>query len=370
MDLFLYSPQQNMATEADHCLTGLDDDIPIDIDNENIYITNGNMELTNLADLDIEDYLNTSYSNNNNTVVVKQEMPVSENQYTAIKIEGSNDINRSPMIIYSNFAPSSPSGSWISTDDFPEELGDISNVESEMDSIEEITTITVPVINIDLVTEEEGEESISSHTNDNHLREPTRQGGRRKRYNRMPSPVDSTDSDGSDTDYVPEEEEEYEPTPQKRTRKGTRPIKREPTSDYESEDFEPELGRKTQKRQPSKNPEPQRRKAGRKQKISQWIVSLLRNPQHNPSVITWQDEIKGKFQITDSNAYADLWGKVKGNPNMNYEKLSRAMRYYYKNKEIKMVEGERLTYAFGPRMEDFHALNRADPNFSKTHKML
>merc|ERR1712130_930049 len=41
----------------------------------------------------------------------------------------------------------------------------------------------------------------------------------------------------------------------------------------------------------------------------------------------------------NSNAFAQLWAKVKKNPAMNYEKLSRAMRYYYRNKEIEMVKG-------------------------------
>ena len=48
---------------------------------------------------------------------------------------------------------------------------------------------------------------------------------------------------------------------------------------------------------------------------------------------------------------------------MNYEKLSRAMRYYYRNKEIEMVKGERLTYKFGPNMRDFRAKDRKNPNF-------
>ena len=54
---------------------------------------------------------------------------------------------------------------------------------------------------------------------------------------------------------------------------------------------------------------------------------------------------------------------MKKNPAMNYEKLSRAMRYYYRNKEIEMVKGERLTYKFGPNMRDFHAKDRKNPNF-------
>ena len=60
--------------------------------------------------------------------------------------------------------------------------------------------------------------------------------------------------------------------------------------------------------------------------------------------------------------------QVKKNPAMNYEKLSRAMRYYYRNKEIEMVKGERLTYKFGPNMRDFRAKDRNDPNFQLKRK--
>jgi len=46
-----------------------------------------------------------------------------------------------------------------------------------------------------------------------------------------------------------------------------------------------------------------------------------------------------------------VWGERKKNPSMNYEKLSRAMRYYYKNGELEAVD-RRTTYQFGP-MSDF-----------------
>jgi predicted Zn-dependent protease len=46
-----------------------------------------------------------------------------------------------------------------------------------------------------------------------------------------------------------------------------------------------------------------------------------------------------------------LWGKRKNNPSMDYGKLSRAMRYYYKNGELIAVE-KRTTYRFG-KMSDY-----------------
>merc|ERR1711993_185099 len=160
------------------------------------------------------------------------------------------------------------------------------------------------------------------------------------------------DSSDSDPDFDPEDFEEVRPA--KKSQKSCK----EPTSDYESEELSEEekpqrklVSRRSRK--PSRNPIPQQRKKGSTLKISQWIVELLRNPETNPSVIMWEDEPAGKFRVVDSHAFAQLWAKVKKNPRMNYEKLSRAMRYYYRNKEIEMVKGERLTYKFGPNMRDF-----------------
>jgi len=69
--------------------------------------------------------------------------------------------------------------------------------------------------------------------------------------------------------------------------------------------------------------------------------------------------------IKDTDKYASLWGQVKQNKNMTYEKLSRAMRYSYKNNELKTVREQRLTYKFGPNMVNFRAKDPSDPNFEK-----
>ena len=107
--------------------------------------------------------------------------------------------------------------------------------------------------------------------------------------------------------------------------------------------------------------------AGTSQKITQWIVSLLRDPRHNPSVITWHCERDGVFVIRDTERYARLWGEVKHNTKMTYEKLSRAMRYSYRNDELEMVPEQRLTYRFGASMADWRALDSDDPNFERRH---
>ena len=115
----------------------------------------------------------------------------------------------------------------------------------------------------------------------------------------------------------------------------------------------------------SKRPTPQKRSPGTSCKMVQWIVSLLRSPKYNPSVITWLDEPNGVFTIKNTVKYAKLWGEKKNNKNMNYEKLSRGMRYYYRNGELEAITDQRLTYKFGPTASDFRALDSEDPNFQR-----
>lgn len=50
------------------------------------------------------------------------------------------------------------------------------------------------------------------------------------------------------------------------------------------------------------------------------------------------------FRIVNPTGLAELWGQQKNRTNMTYEKLSRALRYYYKMNIIKKVAGKRLTY--------------------------
>ena len=44
----------------------------------------------------------------------------------------------------------------------------------------------------------------------------------------------------------------------------------------------------------------------------------------------WINRDTGIFKITDSEQLAQLWGEVKMNASMTYEKLVRSFRHYYK----------------------------------------
>ena len=50
----------------------------------------------------------------------------------------------------------------------------------------------------------------------------------------------------------------------------------------------------------------------------------------------------------------DVWGERKSKPNMNYDKLSRALRYYYDKNIMTKVHGKRYAYKF-----DFAGLAQA-----------
>ncbi|XP_045080874.1 ETS domain-containing transcription factor ERF-like [Coregonus clupeaformis] len=54
----------------------------------------------------------------------------------------------------------------------------------------------------------------------------------------------------------------------------------------------------------------------------------------------------GEFVIRDPERLARMWGERKGKPHMNYDKLSRALRYYYNKRILYKTKGKRFTYKF------------------------
>ncbi|KAK2587314.1 hypothetical protein KPH14_003033 [Odynerus spinipes] len=79
----------------------------------------------------------------------------------------------------------------------------------------------------------------------------------------------------------------------------------------------------------------------------QFLKELLQSPGVHGSCIRWLDRGKGVFKIEDSVRVARLWGKRKNRPAMNYDKLSRSIRQYYKKGIMKKTErSQRLVYQF------------------------
>lgn len=59
----------------------------------------------------------------------------------------------------------------------------------------------------------------------------------------------------------------------------------------------------------------------------QFLLELLQNPAENCDYICWVVKSEGQFRLKDPEAVAQLWGQRKNKTNMNYDKLSRALRY-------------------------------------------
>uniref|UniRef100_A0A3B4TG40 V-ets avian erythroblastosis virus E26 oncogene homolog 2 n=1 Tax=Seriola dumerili TaxID=41447 RepID=A0A3B4TG40_SERDU len=76
----------------------------------------------------------------------------------------------------------------------------------------------------------------------------------------------------------------------------------------------------------------------------QFLLELLtdRNCQ---SCISWTGD-GWEFKLTDPDEVALLWGRRKNKPKMNYEKLSRGLRYYYDKNIIRKTAGKRYVYRF------------------------
>lgn len=92
----------------------------------------------------------------------------------------------------------------------------------------------------------------------------------------------------------------------------------------------------------------------------QFLLELLSDPA-NASVITWEGTT-GEFKILDPDEVARRWGERKSKPNMNYDKLSRALRYYYDRNLMAKVHGKRYAYKFDFRaVEQLQQAQQSDP---------
>ncbi|NXT98580.1 ELK4 protein, partial [Buphagus erythrorhynchus] len=76
----------------------------------------------------------------------------------------------------------------------------------------------------------------------------------------------------------------------------------------------------------------------------QFLLQLLQEPQ-NKNIICWTSS-DGEFKLLQAEEVARLWGIRKNKPSMNYDKLSRALRYYYVKNIIKKVNGKKFVYKF------------------------
>ena len=76
-----------------------------------------------------------------------------------------------------------------------------------------------------------------------------------------------------------------------------------------------------------------------------FLQQLLNDPaQRYSNYIAWKCRDTGVFKIVDPAGLAKLWGIQKNHLSMNYDKMSRALRYYYRVNILRKVQGERHCY--------------------------
>ncbi|XP_077060830.1 transcription factor ETV7 isoform X4 [Siphateles boraxobius] len=96
-----------------------------------------------------------------------------------------------------------------------------------------------------------------------------------------------------------------------------------------------------------------------------YVYHLLSDSRYK-AFIRWEDSDSMVFRVVDPNGLARLWGNHKNRVNMTYEKMSRALRHYYKLNIIKKETGQRLLFRFLKTPEEIlqGRSERAEPSES------
>lgn len=92
----------------------------------------------------------------------------------------------------------------------------------------------------------------------------------------------------------------------------------------------------------------------------QFLLDLLLSPdkQH---LIQWTGN-GYEFRILQPEEIAKLWGGRKNKPKMNYDKLSRGLRYYYSKGIMDKVPGKKLTFKYTCDVQQYvRSLNSTQP---------
>ncbi|XP_061826995.1 transcription factor ETV7 isoform X2 [Nerophis lumbriciformis] len=102
--------------------------------------------------------------------------------------------------------------------------------------------------------------------------------------------------------------------------------------------------------------------------LCDYVYTLLCDGRYQ-EYIRWEDRSSLVFRVVDPNGLARLWGCHKNRDNMTYEKMSRALRHYYKLNIIKKERGQKLLFRFLKTPQDTRR-EQTDPAQSPDHAPL
>ncbi len=79
--------------------------------------------------------------------------------------------------------------------------------------------------------------------------------------------------------------------------------------------------------------------------LDDFLWNLLEEPQYN-SYIQWTMRDRLEFKLTRPEMVAQLWGQHRKRKRMNFDKLSRCLRYYYDSKRMSKVPYKQHHFQF------------------------
>ncbi|CAH8628096.1 unnamed protein product [Dicrocoelium dendriticum] len=83
----------------------------------------------------------------------------------------------------------------------------------------------------------------------------------------------------------------------------------------------------------------------RRKQMELWQFILCRLQTARQSAFQWVNPVTGVFRIADTLAGAREWGRYRSNNRMDYEKMARAMRFYYKDSILRKAR-QQLHFQF------------------------